>query len=241
MIVGRTMMKKQTIGFITSKTALIRAKVIRHYNRLETAVNLKISLYRTRFEALSEVKKNRTVVLILALVLVADYLMICFHTGRNPVDIFPSIPVLDMRDEITVYVPSPEGKLLKENRLIDISDDNELFAKRLVRFVTSGSAYENTRIMTPIQGNVRKVWISDGTCVVDFWLETIDADAPVNAGAEKLYHEAIIKTISENIKDVKKVIICENGIPGKSLWETSTAQSSQTPENTSQADPVIIM
>jgi len=158
---GRFMMKNRIIAFIKSKYSLGRDKTIQGYNRLEEKIITQVNIYRTRFNALTPVKQNRTIVLVLSLVLVADYLMICLHTGRNPIDIFPSIPVLDMRDEITVYVPSPEGKMLKETRLVDISDDEELYAKRLVHFVTSGSAFENTRIMTPIQGNVRKIWISE--------------------------------------------------------------------------------
>ncbi|HNX60020.1 MAG TPA: hypothetical protein PKK43_13045, partial [Spirochaetota bacterium] len=79
------------------------------------------------------------------------------------------------------------------------------------------------------------------TCVVDFWLETLDDDAPFTSGAENLYHEAIAKTLTENIKSIKKVVICENGIPGKNIWDTSAAQISQTPEKTSQAGPVIKM
>lgn len=238
---GRFIMKKRIIAFIKSKYSLGRDKTIRGYDKLEEKIITQANIYRTRFNALTPVKQNRTIVLILSLVLVADYLMICLHTGRNPIDIFPSIPVLDMRDEITVYVPSPEGKILKESRLVDISDDEEFYAKRLVHFVTSGSAFENTRTMTPIQGNVRKIWISEGTCVVDFWLETLDDDAPFTSGAENLYHEAITKTLTENIKSIKKVIICENGIPGKNIWDTSVTQLSQTPEKTSQAGPVIKM
>jgi hypothetical protein len=209
-----------------------------YYREIEKTIIEKYNLVRARFNALDRKRQKRIVILAVSLIIIADYLMICFHTGKNPVDIFPSIPVLDLRDEIVVYLPSPQGTMLKENRLIQIPDNREIFIKRLTQFVTNGSAYENTRAMSPIKGNIRKVWIHDGTCVIDMWLESLDDDAPIIQGSEQLYRDAVKKTVMKNIGEIRDVIILENGIPGKKIWETAL-QSGQSPEKTSTAGPVI--
>jgi hypothetical protein len=178
--------------------------------------------YMARFHVLDKRRQNRIIVLVLSLVFIGDYLMICYHTGRNPVGIFPSIPVLDFRKEITVYLPSPDGAILKETRLIQKSGNAEEYIKRLTRFVIDGSSFDNTRLVTPIKGSVRKVWIYESTCLVDIRLEQLEDDAPVMPGSEKLFREALLKTIMENVKGVTNVIVLENGIPNKNIWETLT-------------------
>jgi hypothetical protein len=194
---------------------------IKEYRSFRTWVIAAYYGYMARFHALEVRRQNRVIVLILSLVFIGDYLMICYHTGRNPAGIFPSLPVLDFRNQITVYIPSPEGTILKETRLMQKSDNTGEYIKRLTRFVIDGSAFDNTRLATPIQGSVRKVWIHDETCVVDFSLELLENDAPTMAGSEKLFREALSKTIIENVGGVKSVIALENGIPNKNIWETA--------------------
>jgi hypothetical protein len=229
---------KKIKGMIWRAGKKVLAAIRLYYGKTEKTIIDKYNLIHARYDALDRKRQKRVVILAVSLIIIADYLMICFHTGRNPVDIFPSIPVLDLRDEVAVYLPSSQGTMLKEKRLIKIPDDREIFVKRLTQFVTNGSAYENTRAMSPIKGNIRKVWIHDGTCVIDMWLETLDEDAPIIQGSEQLYREAVKKTVMENIEGIHDVIILENGIPGKKIWETAL-QSGQTPEKTSTAGPVI--
>jgi hypothetical protein len=189
---------------------------------LRAFIILKYREFVTWHGSLEKRKQNRATVLILALVIIADYLMICYHTGKNPASIFPSIPVLDFRDKVSVYVPSPDGTILKESRLIDKDTATEDFIKRLTGFVIEGSAFENTRSMSPIQGSVRKAWVYDGACYIDLRFEILEPDAPTVPGSEKLFVQALEKTITSNVKGIKKVMILENGIPGTNLWDTSS-------------------
>jgi hypothetical protein len=215
--------------------------------RAEAFIQLKYNKYKARYDALDKRRQNRVLVLTLSSIFLADYLMICFLVGRNPINIFPSIPVLDMRDEITVYLPSPDTvEPLKETRKVQKNDDKIEYIKRLTRFVIEGSYFENTRAMTPIDGNVRNVWIYEGTCVVDMRLDTLDPEAPLVAGSEIKFREALKKTIIANIKGVTNVIVLENGIPEKDIWESAAAdkewrknQDDQDPSNTSTAGPDI--
>jgi hypothetical protein len=206
------------------RTAFVDGKNagVKKYFEFRTWVIATYNDYMARFHALDLRRQNRVIVLVLSLVFIGDYLMICYHTGRNPAGIFPSIPVLDFRKKITVYIPSPDGAILKETRLIQKSDDTEEYIKRLTRFVIDGSSFENTRPVTPIQGSVRKVWIHDQTCAIDIRLEQLEDDAPVMAGSENLFREALSKTIIENVGGVKSVIVLENGIPNKNIWESIT-------------------
>jgi hypothetical protein len=172
--------------------------------------------------SLEKRKQNRVTVLILSLVIIANYLMICYHTGKNPASIFPSLPVLDFRDKVSIYIPSPDGSLLKESRLIDKDSSTEDFIKRLTVLVIQGSSFENTRAMTPIRGSVRKAWVYDGECYIDIRFEILEPDAPSIPGSEKLFRQALEKTILLNIKGIRKVLVLENGIPDKNMWDLSS-------------------
>ena len=213
-------------------------------SRTETYIAERYRSCEAKYLALETKKRNRVFVLALSSILILDYLMICFLVDRNPINIFPSIPVLDMRSEISVWLPSPDSaEPLCEKRRIQKSDNTAEYIKRLTRLVIEGSHFENTRALTPIEGNVRTVWIFDGTCAVDMRLDPIDTDAPFVAGSEAKFRDALTRTIMHNVKGITKVIVLENGIPGKDIWESAAAeraamlQSGQTPSNTSTAAP----
>jgi hypothetical protein len=215
-------MKKRIQDIINSaKESIIRGikESLRRYRQFRTYVIERYRAFMLWHASLELRKQNRITLLIISLVLICDYFMICGLAGKNPASIFPSLPVLDFRDSVTIYLPSTEG-LLKEKRLIEIPESNEEYISRLTRFVIEGSAFENTRIMTPIQGDVRKVWIYNEECYIDVRLETLASDAPIVAGSEKVFREALTKTITDNVKNVKKVLVLENGIPNKNLWES---------------------
>jgi len=216
-------MKKRVLHINNSVKKFVKRgakEYLRRYKQFRAYV---IERYRTFMQwhgSLELRKQNRITLLIISIVLICDYFMICGLAGKNPASIFPSLPVLDFRDKVTVYLPSAEGSLLKETRLIDTPSSNEEFIRRLVRFVIEGSAYENTRIMTPIQGDVRKIWLYNDECYIDVRLETLASDAPIVTGSEKIFREALTKTVTDNVKNVKKVLVLENGIPNKNLWES---------------------
>jgi hypothetical protein len=216
-------MKKRILHIKNSVKKSVKQGVKESRRRYKQFRAYVIERYRTFMQwhgSLEMRKQNRITLLIISLVLICDYFMICGLAGKNPASIFPSLPVLDFRDSVTVYLPSAEGSLLKEKRLIDTPSDNEEFIRRLARFVIEGSAYENTRVMTPIQGDVRKVWIYNDECYIDIRLETLESDAPIVAGSEKIFREALTKTVTDNVKNIKKVLVLENGIPNKNLWES---------------------
>ena len=102
---------------------------------------------------------NRRLLFAASLIVMLDYLLVCYHVDRNPLDIFPGIPKLEGRSEVTVYVTDIEGKnLLKEKRLLETDDTRENVARELVNFVLAGGNSENTKISVPITGNIRKIW-----------------------------------------------------------------------------------
>lgn len=167
-------------------------------------------------------KRNRFIILTLSLLMIFDYLMICYHIERNPFAIFPPFPVMDRRQEVTIFVPDIDGKtLLEESRLISNQGSTDSFIRHLVYMVTRGSKFENTRIAVPIEALVRTVWVEDGRCIVDIRMEALQEDVPVVAGSEENYRNAISKTIMKNIDGINEVIIVENGLYNRNLWELS--------------------
>lgn len=206
---------------------LIRRSAAGKTKTVSDDVRKTIDEKKTYFFSLNKKGQNRLILLVIAGLVIVNYLMITYHTGHNPLDIFPSLPIIDTRDKITVYLPSEDGTFLTETRKIEISDNKTDFAARLVRFVTAGSAFENTRAISPIQGIVRAVWFNESTCIIDMANESRDEDAVLIPGSEELYRQAVEKTIIKNINGVKKVIILENGITGRIMWDfPSTVQVS---------------
>jgi len=167
-------------------------------------------------------ERNRKLLLFISVVCIVDYLALSYLADKNIFDVFPSLPVLDTRDEIVVYLPDLQAStMMKENRMITRSDDIHIQVRELVKIVARGSKYENTAILVPVDLLVRKVWIEGDTCAVDIGLLKIAGNATIIEGSEKAFREAISKTIKENIESISRVILLENGIPGKRLWELS--------------------
>jgi hypothetical protein len=177
--------------------------------------------YKSRLDA-DRIEKNRFMVLFISSLLIMDYVLFCFHADKNLFDIFPSFPALDCREERTVYLPDTDGKtLLKEKRLIAVSEDNDEFIRSLFRIILRGSIYENTSISVPVDTFIRKVWLTGDTCVIDLALSTLLEDARIIEGSEANFRLAVEKTVLSNIPSIKNVVILEKGIPGKPIWETA--------------------
>lgn len=93
-------------------------------------------------------KKKRSLMLIISILFLFDYLAFCYHTDRNPFDIFPSFPILYDKRTINVFLPNIDGKtILKETRKISYIDDIEGFIRLLFKIVVKGSNFENTSIV----------------------------------------------------------------------------------------------
>lgn len=169
-------------------------------------------------------ERNRFILLSLSLIFLADYIMICVHTDRWFFDIFPSLPALEKKSDVTIYFPATNGTVSSENRRIPHFDSEENLAVHLLKEVRQGSRYENTRIMVPVDMMVKKVWFISGEdgnrlCVIDIDPVMIKEDISVVPGSEKLFREALTRTITGNIPRVSDVILLEKGIPRIALWD----------------------
>lgn len=170
-----------------------------------------------------EIERNRFLVLVISIIFIFDYLVFCYHTEKSPFDIFPAIPVLDDSREVTVYVPALDGKsILKETRRVSVFN-REGFVRVLFQMVVKGSYYENTSAMVPVKINIRKIWFHDDACIIDMMLVSLDSTAEIIPGSEKVFRESLGKTITENIPSTKRVILLEQGIPFKNIWEIASS------------------
>ncbi len=191
-----------------------------------------VNLYNKYLNVSDPRSRNRKILLFAFSIVMLDYFFICYHVDRSPFDLVPSIPQIDTRDEINVYVAGLDGKsILKEKRRVDKGSSDTDFAYKLVSFVFAGSNYENTRLAVPVSGKVRNIWFNEGKCVIDLRSEIIKSDIEVISSSEETFRKALSQTILENIPSVKEVIIAENGIPNRKIWETFVSSSETPTEN----------
>jgi hypothetical protein len=168
-------------------------------------------------------EKNRKFILATGILLLVNYLLFRALTLSNPLDIFPSFPVIDNRENVTVYMPRLHGKdISPENVPSATFEDKERKARFLAKKVLQGSRYENTAILIPVNLLLKKVWITPeggGTCVLDFQVSSLTGETAVIEGSEKRIKEALTRTLVTNIEGVNRVVFCRQGIPSATLWE----------------------
>jgi len=164
-------------------------------------------------------KRYRTLIVVISVVCCIDYLAISLLTDKNIFDIYPSLPKLDTRDTIDVFVADLDAKsILKESRTVTLPDNNEGKVRRLVKLVAEGSEFENTRAIAPIDIIVRHVWFYDNICIIDCELGTIEGKVPYIPDSFAAFAKALEQTINRNILGITKVVMLEHGIYGKNLW-----------------------
>ncbi|MGQ9844523.1 MAG: hypothetical protein ACUVRK_13315 [Spirochaetota bacterium] len=164
-------------------------------------------------------KRYRVILLVVSVLCIVDYAAISVLTDKNFFDIYPSLPALDTRDTIDIFVADLDAKsILKETRQVLLSGDNESRVRRLVKLVAEGSEFENTRAVAPIDIIVRHVWFYDTTCIIDCELGTIEGNVPYIPDSFKAFNKALEQTLSHNIPGITKVVLLEHGIYGKNLW-----------------------
>lgn len=169
---------------------------------------------------LKKIEIKRSFMLFIAVLLLLNYLSFCYHTDKNPFDIFPRFPILEKKMSINIFIPDIDGKsILKEKRNIPVIQDREGYIRLLFKHVVKGSYFENTSLTVPIDAFIRKVWIYDQSCVIDLGLVIVDEDIQVIPGSEDTFRESIEKTITENIPSIRRVILLESGIPGRRIWD----------------------
>ena len=172
-----------------------------------------------RYRGLRGTEKTRFLVLVISLLLIMDYLMFCYHTDKNIFNIFPAIPKIDRRVEISIHVPDKDAKnIIREKRRVLIPEDRESYAFLLYRFVVRGSMFDNTSNIVPVKTHVRKIWVSGNNCLIDIDFETVKQTPVIVEGSDTAFRKALEMTIAENIPGVNKVQVLLNGIPSGKLW-----------------------
>jgi hypothetical protein len=172
-------------------------------------------------ESKSNKERNRYFILAMGCLFILNYLMFCYHTGKNVFDIFPPIPVLDEKQQITVYLPSLDGKtIISEKRDVPKFKNGPRYVKYLFNLVVKGSVQENTSRAVPVSLFVKNVWI-DGNrrYILDLDADPLRAGKSYTGGSEELFKKALQKTLTENIPDMNSIDVLVHGIPGRKLWE----------------------
>lgn len=187
---------------------------------------LKNEIYATKARMDSDIReKNRIILLAVSFLFVFDYIMFSYHINKNIFDIFPSIPALDFKKTINIYIPSEGCKeIIAEKRKVYSGFTDENLIQSLFDLVAEGSYFENTSENVPARFLIKKIWIineeNEGkTCVIDLNPVMLDKNITVVKGSEHMFREALQKTIAENIPGIKKVILLEKGVPFRKLWE----------------------
>jgi hypothetical protein len=171
-------------------------------------------------------ERNRKIILAIALIFFLDYLMYCLHTNSPIFGIFPTLPTLDEKKEVSVYLPSLDGvTILREKRSIPVYESDERTAKELFDIVVKGSRFENTALAVPTELFVTKVWLHRGDagknsiCIFDLEPVELIENNQAKPNSESLFKKALAKTIRKNIPGVTEIIILEKGVPAARLWE----------------------
>lgn len=207
------------------KLALIYTKYAKSANQAYTTLIKKCRQYYTFFidqlanPPADTKKRYRKILLAVSVICIIDYVAISVLTGKNIFDLYPSLPALDTRDTIDIFIADLDAKsILKETRDVSLSGDNESRVRRLVKLVAEGSEFENTRAMAPVDIIVRHVWFYDTTCIIDCELGTIEGQVPYIPDSFRAFNKALEQTLSRNIPGITKVVLLEHGIYGKNLW-----------------------
>ncbi len=174
--------------------------------------------FRVWYSGLDRTGRTRFLVLFISLVLIGDYLMFCYHTDKNIFNIFPPIPRLDTRSDISIYVPDKDAKeLMKESRTIQVPDRKDVYAGMLYKMVARGSMFDNTSHIVPVKTFVRHVWVGETDCAIDIDFHAAKDRIESVPGSDIAFQKALEKTIAENIPGISTVRVLLNGVPRK-LW-----------------------
>ncbi len=170
--------------------------------------------------------KSRCIIFALSSIFILDYMMFS-HSIESPIwDIFPSIPALEDKKVIDIYIPSSDSKeIISEKREIDMNTRPESLVAKLFYYVVKGSIYENTATNVPVNILVKKIWLvknqsgAGQNCYIDLFPVILGKNTPIISGSENMFREAIKKTIKANMPRVSRVLILEKGVPFRPLWE----------------------
>jgi len=212
----------------TEKIKTVKEKFLNLKNRTGIIYSsYRAKIYNT-FELMKKDprEKTRITILIISAVFFIDYIMFSYYVDKNILDIFPSIPVLESKDEINIYIPSEGCKeILSEKRKIDTDVEDNILVKKLVALVAEGSYFENTSSNVPVKLLVKNVWITPDEngggkiCLIDISPVILERNIAIIAGSEQMFRESLEKTVKENVPGITRVILLEKGVPFRKLWE----------------------
>lgn len=200
---------------------ILKMKLLTYYqviaDRSKRLVDL--CLYWICNPPLDTKKRYRALLLAISVVCIVDYCAISVLDDKNLFDIYPSLPALDTRKTIDIFVADIDAKsILKEKRRVLLPQDDEGKVNRLLKLVAEGSEFENTRAIAPVDIILRHIWFYDTTCIIDCELSAIEGHVPSIADSFQAFTKALTQTICHNVKGVTKVEVLEHGIYGKNLW-----------------------
>ena len=224
--------KIKKIAKIRASFPEIKSKTVKAYSDLKIfALNkfesTKKEIAETKVRMDNDVKeRNRIILLALSSLFFLDYLMFSYHIDKNIFNIFPSIPVLESKKKVNIYIPSEGCKnVISEKREIYTGLEDENLVQRLFDLVAEGSYFENTSENVPANFLIKKIWLVDDedgdgrVCVIDLSPAILEKDTTVVKGSEEMFKESLEKTITENVPGIKRVILLEKGVPFRKLWE----------------------
>ncbi len=164
-------------------------------------------------------KNRRHLALLLSSLFVFNYLMFSYLTDKNIFDIFPSFPVIEQKNEITVFLPAIDGKSeIQEKRKVIDFKNSENYIQFLFYIVVKGSMYNNTSIAVPSEMIVKKVWINKGKCIIDVESIVQKSQGVKTLDAEENFKRVLAKTITTNLPKIKSISITVNGVEDSRIW-----------------------
>ena len=164
-------------------------------------------------------ERKRYIFLAVTFLFFIDYIMICYHMDKNVFDFFPTIPIQETYHKINIFIPTEDGTILEESRDVAKYSSQERLALFIFNEIIKGSHFENTSAMVPAKLIVRKVWIdnSNKTCAFDIEPVVLRDDVKVIKDSEKMFLDALTRSIKANISEITNVKLLERGVHSR-IW-----------------------
>ena len=168
--------------------------------------------------AKDRVKKSRRHILVPLVIIVlgvTGFTIYWLHPGKQvitqPPAVWRKVIPLDETREVALYFgDTASRRLVAEQRRIPLEENPAETARKIIQALLEGPQQEGTRAI-PQRTRVKALYItSDDTAVVDFSRE-IATDHPGGLNAELLTIFSIVKTLTRNVHQIKKVKVLVEG------------------------------
>ena len=193
----------------------VKKKFVKFLEHLKSSIKNAIELFKNDSK-----ERKRYIFLTITFLVGVNYLMICYHIDRNIFAFFPTIPIQENYHKINIFVPDTDGTMLEESRDVVEYSSNERLALFIFNEIVKGSHFENTSIVVPARLTVRKVWIEDSNnvCVFDLEPVILSDDVDIVPGSEKMFLDALTRSIKANIPQITDVKLLERGVHSR-IWD----------------------